>query len=297
MDNAIVLGSGTDAHSGAFTLNFVKNVVVTIPLATVKGAHTIDVRTLFSDPPTGVFGGTCQFNVANFCRATASIGITVGLDTTITKELTSGPRIDDGGTLVDLTGLATGSNDAGPIDVGRTDAQFYEFVIEITGDEDLAGAVATDVIPAEYDLDPQCGEDTADPDICDMVQTGDVDRDADGNADGIVNETPDACTVTTSTSGGGKKKLGAGLEPEFVDIALAGDFAFGDVCTVRVFVHTAENPGKFTSLFEPTGCRELDVDTFDTIALNDGVKLFDTEAGERLLGPIGLLQLTPNNCP
>ena len=215
---------------------------------------------------------------------------------TITKTLNSGPRVVDGGMLVELTGLNTGSNDAGPIDLGRTDAQFYEFVIEITNDGadgTLDGVIVNDVILAEYDLDPKCGDLAIS--ACDLLtHMGDVDRDNDGYADGIINDTPLNCVVTTSTSGGGMMKDGVGLEPEFVDIVLTDDLESGDTCTVRVFVHTDANPRG--SLFEPTDCRELDGGIFDTIALNDGVKAFDPVTGDRLLGPVGSLQLTPNHC-
>lgn len=214
----------------------------------------------------------------------------------ITKTLENGPRVDDGGVLVELTGLTAGSNDAGPIDVGRTDAQFYEFAIEISkiGGGDSEGVIVSDVIPAEYDLDPQCGRDLVDVTACDLAQTGDVDRDDDGVADGIINETPASCVVRTSTSGGGTKKNGDKNEPEFIDIVLTADFDTDGVCRVRGFVHTDASPGN--GLYNPAGCREFDGGIFDTIALNAGVKAFDPVTGDRLLGPVGSLQLTPNNC-
>jgi YVTN family beta-propeller protein len=220
----------------------------------------------------------------------------------IAKTLENGPRVDGGsGTLIDLTGLATGSKDAGPIDVGRSDSQFYEFLLKITNtgsDGELDGKIISDPIPDTYDLDPLCGDDpVAASTSCDAVGVGTfVDRDGDTFPDGIINDTPAECTVSTSTSEGGIKKDGDGLEPEFVTIVI-DDLDSGETCTVRVFVRTDENPADKTGLFEPVACRDLNSGVFDTIPLNQGVKLFDPITGERLLGPVGSLQLTPNNCP
>ena len=219
----------------------------------------------------------------------------------VTKELNSGPRVDDGGgTLVDLAGLITGTNDAGPIDIGRSDTQFYEFILKVTNtgsDGELDGRIVSDPIPDLYDLDPLCGDDPiAGSTSCDAVGGGTfVDRDSDTFADGIINDTPAKCTVS-STSGGSIKKGGAGLEPEFVTIVIDGLLA-GETCTVRVFVRTDENPAKKTALFEPVACHYPDHGVYDTIPLNEGVKVFDPVTGDRLLGPVGSLQLTPNNCP
>lgn len=229
--------------------------------------------------------------------------LSTGFPGTVAKTLQDGPRIDNGsGVLIDLAGLTTGSHDAGPIDIGRTDSQFYEYKIEITneGENDaLDDVIVFDVIPAEYDLDPLCGDDPVDGTTsCDAVGIGTfVDRLGDNFADGIINNTPTKCAVSTSTSGGGKKKLGAGLEPEFITIELTEVLDLDDTCSVTVFVVTEANPGRGNDLFEPTGCRELDSGIFDTIALNDGLKVFEPVTGDRLLGPVESLQLTPNNCP
>ncbi len=219
----------------------------------------------------------------------------------IAKTLENGPRVNSGGMLVDLAGLITGSNDAGPIDIGRSDSQFYEFILAVTNtgsDGELDGKIISDPIPDTYDLDPLCGDDpVAASTSCDAVGVGTfVDRNSDTFADGIINDTPAKCTVSTSTSEGGIKKDGAGLEPEFVTIVI-DDLDSGETCGVRIFVRTDENPAEKTGLFEPIACRELDTGIFDTIPLNAGVKMFDPITGDRLLGPVGSLQLTPNNCP
>ena len=255
------------------------------------------------DPATGA-----QTIVSSGGFLVATHGITVFVNPvsdTIAKTFLNGPRVDDGtGTLVDLValaGLITGSNDHGSIDVGRLDSQFYEFKIDITNDGThgvLDDAIVSDPIPDTYDLDPLCGDDpVAASTSCDPVGGGTfVDRDSDTFADGIINDTPAKCTVSSSTSEGGKKKGGAGLEPEFVTIIIDNLLA-GETCMVRVFVRTDENPAKKTALFEPVACRDLDSGVFDTIPLNEGVKMFDPITGDRLLGPLGSLQLTPNNCP
>lgn len=215
----------------------------------------------------------------------------------IANTFVSGPREIVDGLLVDVEGLITGSSDAGPIEVGRIDSQFYEFTIEINNDGDddqFDGFIVSDAIPDTYDLDPLCGDTTS----CDLVGGGTfVDRDGDSYADGIINETPAKCIVSTSSTDSSIKKGGEGLEPEFVTISLAPGLNSGESCRVRVFVKTDENFSKKGSSFEPGKCRELDVGIYDTITLNEGAKLFDPGTGDRLLGPVGSLQLTPNNCP
>jgi len=115
-------------------------------------------------------------------------------DPNIEKTLENGPRVDDGGgMLVDLAGLVIGSADDGPIDIGRSDSQFYEFILEVTNtgnDGELDGNIISDRIPEFYDLDPLCGNDpVAASTFCDAVGFGTfVDRDSDTFADGIISD-------------------------------------------------------------------------------------------------------------
>lgn len=136
---------------------------------------------------------------------------------------------------------------------------------------------------------------------------------ADGaECDGIVSDDPDACMPSASTSGGGGKKGGVGLEPEFITIEVSSDLGSLDMCTITVAVVTDENPssqkGNKDLQFEPTGCHAFidktgDVIVDDTglpivdwIALNDGVKVFDPEDGLLTDGPTGSIQLRPAGC-
>ncbi len=287
------------------------SVVVTVTVGTFPTAVAVT--------PDGTFayvanGGSDNVSVIDTATNTVVATVPVGgspralaitpappFPEVIAKTLENGPRVDDGfGMLVDLTGLVTGSNDAGSIDIGRTNSQFYDFILEVTntgGDGELDSKIISDPIPDLYDLDPLCGDDPiAGSTSCDAVGGGIfVDRDSDTFADGIINDTPAKCTVS-STSGGSIKKGGAGLEPEFVTIVI-DDLLAGETCTVRVFVRTDDNPAKNTAYFEPVACHYPDYGVYDTIPLNEGVKMFDPVTGDRLLGPVGSLQLTPNNCP
>ena len=225
----------------------------------------------------------------------------------VQKTLLEGP---DGATDVD--------DEFGTIGIRLPDAQSFLFEIKITNEGSptaAIGAVVFDVVPAEYNLDPDA-EDLvtgpgADDGNCDDAATGGFVE----PCDGAWSDNNVACMVSTSTSGGGGKKGGVGLEPEFVTIEI-GDLDADDddgMCAIKVAVVTEENPASVKkssdpAKFEPTGCHafldkngEVIVDSngkpiVDWIALNDGVKVYDPEDGSLFSGPGGSIQLRPVGC-
>ncbi len=210
------------------------------------------------------------------------------------KTLVEGPLGGDA-VLIDA-GLEVNPNDAGGIWIGLTETQRYKFTIKITNDGTAAAnVVITDVVPAEYDLDPGLHED----DVEDGVINGLCDTGmptCDGNNDTFPGFASDsgACVVTHSQPDSAGKLNPPPNQPEFFDINVT-DLAGGAMCTVTIYVKTDENPGNHDpTLFEPASCREIITDLFDTITLNDGVKVFDKATGFRVSGPEGLLQLTCN---
>ncbi len=161
------------------------------------------------------------------------------------------------------------------------------------------GTVIYDVVPAEYNLDPDA-EDFEN-------ESADTCAETDADCDGIWVMAGN-CTATPrqpDNSQGGRFK-----EPELLTIIVGSD----ESCTVLVYVVTDGNPGHWVSgdnftLYEPTSCLAFrddgdvllgDTDNgdpiVDTIALNDGFKDFDPATGDRISGPRGSLQLTPVGC-
>lgn len=208
----------------------------------------------------------------------------------IEKELVNGPRDED---FFDILGLTTNATDDAAILIGHDASQHFAFSISITADtDDLDGFKVFDVVPAEFDPDGD-GEDF------DRATTGE---------DGI--HTEGHCTATINPPDPDRK-----LDPHFIRIELGTateTFDKGETCEVTVWVKTSENPasgkGNKPTQFEPTSCdvvmegtTESDPDLFNTITLNEGVKVFDPttagpDSGLRLTGPVGSLQLTGNGC-
>jgi hypothetical protein len=195
----------------------------------------------------------------------------------IEKTLTSGPLDDYGAAIpVDVNPF-----DDGGILIGHDESQHFKFVITADG-PDNTGWKLFDVVPAEYDPDPDAEDGSLDmttgacPDtVCDGIEVTEGD-----------------CTATINPHDGNRK-----LDPHFIRIALGTE----DACEVTVWVKTSENPasakGNKDTQFEPTSCdvvMENGMTIYNTITLNEGVKLFDPDEGIRVLGPVGSLQLTCN---
>lgn len=222
----------------------------------------------------------------------------------VTKTLLDGPNDADGNacTTLDVDGacsdtadtLVVNTHDDGGIWVGLEQSQHYVFEILIENNTGVTlDSVVNDVVPADFDMDPGAEAGTFDA----FDPNNDVCTDLDCN--GVESDNP-ACTVALSQppDNGNSPK-----EPEFIDISV-NDLADGDSCTVTVYVMTVLNPGLGNDLFEPTSCR-VKVQTvtveevIETFSLNEGVKVYDptTSPPERLLGPVGSLQLTCNFPP
>ena len=76
------------------------------------------------------------------------------------------------------------------------------------------------------------------------------------------------------------------------------------LCTTTLYVETTSGgsgKGKSATSFEPNACEVADASgggtLINTIALNEGVKMFDAATGDLLSGPNGSIQLAPQGCP
>ena len=147
--------------------------------------------------------------------------------------------------------------------------QFFSFKITIANpeDEDLSDLFLKDILPAEFDLDPDA-EDFADGGTDGSCPTG-------GVCDGVMvsgGTNPEKCTATGAEhTNQGKSGKPFKLQPDIVSIT---DITLGDdeSCEVTVWAMTdqkANNPKKVT--WTPTECNE---GTF--IFLNEGVEVIDT---------------------
>lgn len=213
----------------------------------------------------------------------------------IVKTLVEGP-LDGNAVLIEDGGLEVNPNDAGGIWVGLTETQRYKFTIKITNDGTAAAnVVITDVVPAEYDLDPGLHEDDVeDGGINGLCDGGTPTCEGDSGTFLGFASNSGACVVTHSQPDSAGNPSPPPTQPEFFDVNVT-DLAGGAMCTVTIYVKTDENPGNHDpTLFEPTSCREIIANLFDTITLNDGVKVFDKATGFRVSGPEGSLQLTCN---
>jgi hypothetical protein len=222
---------------------------------------------------------------------------------------TDGFICDDG-----FNNLVVGPNDDGGIWVGLVEAQRYVYSITITEDGSITfPIVATDVAPADFDMDGAFEQDAVDgAGILPDPVTDNIDGAlglagcGDGTCDGIQvvkSEASDTCVVSLQQPPNSPNK-----EPEFINIHV--DLSMEETCTVYVFVSTVENPGQGNDLWEPTSCRNvaasLGIDPIsDAFTLNEGIGLFDangdgsdgTDYGDRIAGPLGSLQLTCNFVP
>ncbi len=188
----------------------------------------------------------------------------------------------------DLTATNTGPTS---FDFAANGPQHFDYEITITNNTASDGAlndlVAFDVIRADFRLDP-AGEDFAD----DGDATNNSCADA-GGCDGIAEDM--FCPVTVPP-----RATASGLEPQPFTIGI--DLAANAACTTTVFVAYESAAGshkKSAGRSKPKDC-DLVVDgnpgVFDTIALNDGIKVFDTFSGELLFGPKDSIQLAGVNC-
>jgi hypothetical protein len=290
IEGGAVMDAGTAAHNENQVSGAVETFNITAPVA--LGEYDLDLD-IWSN-------GGCNSNIDSLTLTDAIV--VEQAPPPIIKSLVSGPT-DGAGTDIDLQTIfglgappSPDSNDDGVIGVGlgidgigTGDDQHYVFRIEVTDLPD--GTVIYDVVPAEYNLDPN----------------------ADGAPANGVDVTGD-CTATPRQPPSADVKDERFKEPELITIVM-GDGGGGDFsCTVDVFVVTDGNPGHYTepsgpfTLWEPTSCLafldendELLTDDdgdpiVDSIALNDGYKEYDPVTGDRLSGPIGSLQLTPVGC-
>jgi hypothetical protein len=213
-------------------------------------------------------------------------------DLDVSKSLLDGP-LDDAFDDTFASGYVQGENDAGVVGVGLLHTQRYVMAIDIAnaGSSDLAdGAVISDVLGADWDLDPEAED--ADDGLDTFC--------ADGICDGWNSDTA-SCVVTHTRPASAFKVTGTvpQKQPEFILITLDG-LASGESCTVTLWVMTDENPSDAHDLWEPTSCRVVGGTTaepiYNTFTLNEGLKIFDPASGWRESGPDGTLQLTLNEC-
>lgn len=279
----------------------------------------------------------------------------------VQKSLTDGPylfTIEGPLNLGARTNVAVDidPNDQGGVAIGLTVPQHFAFDISIenpAGGDPLADLVVYDVIPAEFNLDPD-GEDAADG----VIGDGCTDLACNGIDLGAV-PVP-GCDLTEGQPAGAVSGPKDPLldpfdqrfkEPELISI-LVDSLANNTTCSFTIYVVTDGNPGHVTEaggnaqciqpitgfiedcelvsgagdpgqimlfdLYEPGSCHligqfdnglpdDLDTAVYDTVSLNDGIKVFEASddlddadgtdgiaEGHRLVGPIGSLQLTPN---
>ena len=174
-------------------------------------------------------------------------------------------------------------------EIGSSEAQYFQYEIKITNntgaDGALDGLIVLDVIPAEFDLDPD-GEAAA----------GGNNSCADaGGCDGIAED--DRCPVTVSGHGNGRDQL----EPQSLSVEIGLDS--GESCTTTVFLAVDGDRGnkqRTAGMFKPTSCELVmqgPPDVFNTITLNEGIKVFDVATGDLVFGPSQSIQLVADNCP
>ena len=202
----------------------------------------------------------------------------------------------------------TGPADAGPIGTGLDYSQHYVYYIEVhnTGaDYEYDGTVLFDAMGADWDLDPAAHEDylndhtTLDGD-CGADETCDGWVGGSTELSGVLYEGGD-CSYTLSQPDSADNDKPPPKQPEFLGMRV-NSLETDGYCGYLVFVQTVENPGKGheLELYQPTDCHALAYTTvggdpiFDTYTLNEGIKGFDGETGDRLWGPVSTLQLTCN---
>lgn len=228
---------------------------------------------------TGVGGETKDSHLNSGCAALATLEVEE--TPLVQKVFVSGPSQDDDTTDVLFPTANPSPNPTGPDDgiiwIGLTVPQYFVYNILIDNNEGIP-LVVSDVVGADFDIDDR-------PILHGVF------------SDDLVN-----CNVRLSQPHPDNET--PPKEPEFIDI----DVAIGAECTIEVHIVTVENPGGGNNLFEPTGTRIVGetaqgspVDIFDTYTLNEGVKVFDASdganSGERIIGPVGSLQLTPVPAP
>lgn len=168
-----------------------------------------------------------------------------------------------------ITKTNTGRTDIEIQSKGGFDAQqFFTFDIRIVNSsgEDLTDIVFEDVLPAEFDLDPD-GEETADGTDCPT----------DGVCDGVMvsaeTEGGDCTATGAEHTNQGKSGKPFKLQPDIITITAAGLTA-GQECTISVWAMT-DQKALLSSIkkvhWTPTECNE---DSF--IFLNEGVEVIDT---------------------
>lgn len=262
-DGATLIPLGTDnSASDPWSVTFTPGVVG------LTSGQVYFLRITYTGD-TGGHGTNASDPLDTGCAALATLAV---VDPNFSKELVSGPS-DVSGADVIATPPPANSNDDGIIWIGLEEPQYFIYRINIDNDEGVP-LIVSDVVGADFDLDGH------------VIFEG-------------VEVTVGACTFDTSQPHPGNDT--PAKEPEFIDIQVP----IGEECTVEVRVVTVENPGNHEPiLFEPTGTRivgetveNTPVDIYDTYTLNEGIKVFDAsdgaDSGERIIGPVGSLQLTP----
>ena len=185
----------------------------------------------------------------------------------IVKTRTEGPLDRDGSLIdpVDSQNLTVTGADAGGIWIGLDEPQRYVFTIKITNNtgETLDDLTVTDVVPAEYNLDPVLQEDaddgidaTCDDATCDGEDAGTACDDPSTGATetecaGFKSDVSACMVAATQPEGAdagpkGEMPLGQRFkEPELLTIMVDG-LADQAMCTVTVYVITDGNPGHVT---------------------------------------------------
>ena len=220
------------------------------------------------------------------------------IDLDIVKENVEGPFDLDGVSLGPVDVHQTGPDDGG-IWIGLAEPQRFKFEINITNNgtaESAAGAVITDVIPAEYNLDPILQEDDEDG-----IDGSCADATCDGiGRIGVVSDDTDKCTVVASQPpnppGNEVPPLDQRFkEPELLTITI-GDLPESEMCTITVYVITDGNPGHVkTSDDTPQGTPQCTDAPLNSVAqLTTGTDACEDNDPEEVL----LFTLyEPTSCP
>ncbi len=185
-------------------------------------------------------------------------------------------------------GFTDGADEGNLIGIGLGHAQFFAYEIGIENnalDDALDGSAFLDILPAGFRLSADA-EDA-------------LEGCADGTCDGVVEDASGNCVVTVS----GPKAKKNTIDPRYVMIEPSGLTASA-LCTTTLYVETTSGgsgKGKSATSFEPNACEVADASgggtLINTIALNEGVKMFDAATGDLLSGPNGSIQLAPQGCP
>ena len=292
--------SDDDTH-GAIVLDFTDNLCIGIPGDDIRVWETdgnegyrleIALNAGAFSPPSDGFGtgnvallDLLDGEVFNRVRITAT-------DTVGDPDL-AGADIDAVRCLAPIHASDFAATNTGPdtFDSATNGPLRFQYEITIANNTASDGAlndlVAFDEIRAGFQLDPT-GEDLAD----DGDGTNNSCADA-GGCDGIAEDMLCSVTIARRETAGRRT-----AQPFTIGI----DLAANETCTTTVFAAYDDPAGmhnKSAKGRKPTGCDlvvEGDPGVFDTLALNEGIKVFGTISGELLIGPRDSIQLAGGNC-